>query len=164
MAKFCTHCGNEVNEEAAVCLKCGCAIPRTMHNNITGGCSTVDLTNFINVISQRIKTNGIIWIVIAGLQILMGISFNWLLLIVGILNLISSIQDLNYSKEIMNKPIGIVAKMKPLTGTIVVLIYNLVIGGVIGIAGSIYYLIAVRGYVLENEQAFLEIENQYIAN
>ena len=90
----------------------------------------------------------------------MGLLLNWIFLIVGVLNLISSIQDLNYSKEIPNNPVGIVAKMKPLVGAIVVLIYNLVVGGVIGVAGSIYYLVAVRGYVLENEQAFLGIENQ----
>ena len=49
--------------------------------------------------------------------------------------------------------------MKPLTGPIITLIYNLLIGGVIGVAGSIYYFAAVRGYVMENEQAFLELEH-----
>lgn len=31
MAKFCVHCGNEVYEEAIVCIKCGCSIPQTPH-------------------------------------------------------------------------------------------------------------------------------------
>lgn len=26
MARYCTHCGNEVNENAVVCVKCGCEI------------------------------------------------------------------------------------------------------------------------------------------
>ncbi|MBO7149131.1 MAG: zinc ribbon domain-containing protein [Clostridia bacterium] len=26
MPKYCTHCGNEVNENAVVCVKCGCSI------------------------------------------------------------------------------------------------------------------------------------------
>ncbi len=26
MAKYCTHCGSEINENAVVCIKCGCAI------------------------------------------------------------------------------------------------------------------------------------------
>ena len=26
MANFCTHCGNEVSENAVVCIKCGCAV------------------------------------------------------------------------------------------------------------------------------------------
>ncbi|MBE7028144.1 MAG: hypothetical protein E7407_03815 [Ruminococcaceae bacterium] len=160
MARYCTHCGNEVNENAVVCVKCGCAIPQTAAQSGQVGYNPFASASIINTITQRIKTNGIIWIVIAGIQILMGISFNWILLIVGVLNLASSIQDLNYSKEFPNNPVGIVAKMKPLGGAIVVLIYNLVIGGIIGVAGSIYYLIAVRGYVLEHEQAFLEFEKQ----
>ena len=161
MARYCTHCGNEVNGNAVVCIKCGCAIPRSTTHSSQVGYTPISSASIVDVLTQRIKTNGIIWIVIAGIQILMGISFNWILLIVGVLNLISSIQDLNYSKELPNNPVGIVEKMKPLGSAIVVLIYNLVIGGIIGVAGSIYYLVAVRGYVLENEQAFLEIETQY---
>ena len=162
MARYCTNCGNEVNENAVVCVKCGCAIPVTATHSRQVGYAPFASTSIVDTITQRIRTNGIIWIVIAGIQMLMGISFNWILLIVGVLNLISSIQDLNYSKEFPNNPVGIVAKMKPLGGTIVVLIYNLLIGGIIGIAGSIYYLVAVRGYVLENEQGFLEIEENLI--
>lgn len=160
MARFCTHCGNEVNENAVICVKCGCAIPDTKAygHNFTQRNSVVD------VISQRIKTNGIIWIVIGAIQIILGLSVNWLLLIVGILNLISSIQDLNYSQSFPKNPVGIVAKVKPLTSAIITLIYNLLIGGVIGAAGSIYYLVAVRGYVLENERTFCEIENQCVSN
>lgn len=96
---------------------------------------------------------------IAIIQILLGIFANWFVLIVGVLNLVSSIQDICYSKEFRAKPIGIVRRVKPLAGPIITLIYNLLIGGIIGIAGSIFYFVAVRGYVLENEQAFLEIEN-----
>ena len=160
MGKYCIHCGNEVNENAVVCVKCGCEIPRTSTQSSYVGNASVNPNTIVNTIAQRVKTNGIIWIIVAGIQILMGLLLNWIFLIVGVLNLISSIQDLNYSKEIPNNPVGIVAKMKPLVGAIVVLIYNLVVGGVIGVAGSIYYLVAVRGYVLENEQAFLGIENQ----
>ena len=94
----------------------------------------------------------------------MGIAGNWIILIVGVLNLISSIQDINYSKSFPANPVGIVSKVKPLTGPIITLIYNLIIGGVIGVAGSIYYFVAVRGYVVENEQAFLEIENLQSTN
>ena len=159
MARYCAHCGNEVNENAVVCIKCGCAIPRTSAQNDQVGYTPFSSASIVDTITQRIKINGIIWLVLAVIQILMGISFNWVLLIIGVLNLISSLQDLNYSKSFPNNPVGIVAKMKPLAGSIVILIYNLVIGGIIGVAGSIYYLLAVRGYVLENEQAFLEIEN-----
>ena len=26
MAKYCSHCGNEVSEEAVICVKCGCSV------------------------------------------------------------------------------------------------------------------------------------------
>ena len=29
MPKFCTHCGNEVNENSVVCIQCGCVISST---------------------------------------------------------------------------------------------------------------------------------------
>lgn len=161
MARFCTNCGNEVDENAVVCVKCGCANPGASTQNAQAGYTSFASASIVDTITQRIKINGIIWIVIAGIQILTGFSLGWNWFIVGALNLISSIQDLNYSKAFPNNPVGIVAKMKPLVGAIIVLIYNLVIGGIIGVAGSIYYLIAVRGYVLENEQGFLEIESQY---
>lgn len=147
MARYCTYCGNEVNENAVVCVKCGCAIPQVNNK-----------PSVVDVVSKRIKTNGIIWIVVAAIQILLGLVGAWFLLLVGVLNLVSSIQDLKYSKAFPKNPTGIIAKVKPLAGPIITLIYNLLIGGVIGVIGSVYYLVAVRGYVLENEQAFLEIE------
>ncbi len=155
MAKFCMNCGNEVDENATVCIKCGCLLQNA--SNIGHVSSSGDI---VNTISQRIKTNGIIWSAIGIIQILSGLFYNWIFLIVGVLNLISSIQDLNYSKAFPQKPVGLVSKVKPLTSPIITLVYNLLIGGIIGVAGSIYYFVAVRGYVLENEQAFLEIENQ----
>lgn len=33
MAKFCSHCGNEVHESAVVCIRCGCAIPQSSNIN-----------------------------------------------------------------------------------------------------------------------------------
>ncbi|MBE7063463.1 MAG: hypothetical protein E7390_06735 [Ruminococcaceae bacterium] len=160
MVKYCVHCGSEVNEAAVVCVKCGCAIPRGPTQSSQEQYTPFAAASIVDTITQRIRTNGLIWVVIAGIQILIGISLNWILLIVGALNLISAVQDLNYSKEFSDNPVGIVAKMKPIEGAIIVLIYNLVIGGLIGVAGSIYYLVAVRGYVLENERVFLDIENQ----
>ena len=165
MVKFCSYCGSEVNENAVVCVKCGCAIPRVQtfttgqYGQRSQNISFVTNQDIVSTVSQRIQMNGIIWSVIGVIQIILGIAVNWVMLIVGVLNLVSSIQDINYSKSFPLNPIGIIDKVKPLTGPIITLIYNLVIGGVIGVAGSIYYFIAVRGYVLENEQAFLEIED-----
>lgn len=150
--KYCTHCGKELFDEAVICVGCGCAVsgysPKTA-NNISLKDSAL-----LNTLSQRLNTNGIIWLVIGILQILGGLFFNWFLLIVGILNIISSVQDMNYSKVLIEDPTDIIAKFEPVTGPIITLVYNLVIGGVIGVIGSIYYFIAIRNYVMENRQFF----------
>lgn len=145
--KYCSHCGNEIMDDAVVCVKCGCST--TPNNQFV---STPP--NFIQQLSDRVKINGIIWLIIGILQALLGLTINWVLLIVGALNIISSVQDLNYSKEVLNSPAGIVEKFKPLTGPIIVLVYNLLFGGIIGVVGSIYYLVGVRNFVLSNESSF----------
>lgn len=145
--KYCTHCGKEILDEAVICVGCGCSVGG--QNN-----QTVDGTTPLNTLSQRLNINGIIWLVIGILQILGGIFINWFLLIVGVLNIISSVQDMQYSKTLLENPNGIVAKFEPIIAPIITLVYNLVIGGVIGVVGSIYYFFAIRNYVMENKQFF----------
>ena len=154
--KYCTHCGKELLDEAVICVGCGCAVSR--ENTQTTNKQSVNGTGLLNTLSQRLNTNGIIWLVIGILQIFGGIFINWFLLIVGALNIISSIQDMQYSKALLKNPKGIIAKFEPLTGPIITLIYNLVIGGVIGVVGSIYYFVAIRNYVMENKQFFASFD------
>ncbi len=157
--KYCTHCGKELLDEAVVCVGCGCSV--SGQNTKTTNNQLIDGTALLNKLSQRLNTNGIIWLVIGILQILGGIFINWFLLVVGVLNIISSVQDMQYSKTLLENPNGIVAKFEPITGPVITLIYNLVIGGVIGVVGSIYYFFAIRNFVMENKQFFesLDAEN-----
>ena len=150
--KFCSKCGNELIDEAVVCPGCGCAVGGRVMDNMA----------LLNTLSQRLHTNGIIWLVIGILQVLGGLFFNWILLIVGILNIIFSVQYIRYSKTLLQNPRGIVKRFEPLTGAIITLVYNLVIGGVIGVVGSIYYLLAIRNYVMENKQTFACFDEQPI--
>lgn len=148
--KYCTHCGHELNDAAVVCVHCGCLAEK----------KNVDFNSFqamVQKLSERVKVNGFIWLAIAIVQIVMGIAWDWILIIVGVLNLVSAIQDINYSKAVLESPEGIVEKFQPLVGPIVTLVYNLIFGGVIGVAGLIYYLLCVRNFVLENRFVF---ENQ----
>lgn len=157
--KYCVHCGKELLDEAVICVGCGCAVAGK--SVPTRQRVVADSTELLNALSQRLNTNGIIWLVIGVLQIFGGLFINWFLLIVGVLNIVSSVQDMKYSKTLLENPTGIVAKFEPLAGPIITLVYNLVIGGVIGVFGSIYYFIAIRNYVMENKQSFacLDAEN-----
>lgn len=154
--KYCTHCGKELLDEAVICVGCGCAVADQQAQSAYS--ATIDSNVLLNALSQRLNTNGIIWLVIGILQILGGIFINWFLLIVGVLNIISSVQDMQYSKTLLEKPNGIVAKFEPITGPVITLIYNLIIGGVIGVVGSIYYFVAIRNYVMENKQFFAGLD------
>ncbi len=156
--KYCTHCGKELLDEAVVCVGCGC--PAGEQNLQAATESSFDGSALLNTLSQRLNTNGIIWLVIGILQILGGIFINWFLLIVGVLNIISSIQDMQYSKTLSENPSGIVAKFEPVAGPVITLVYNLIIGGVIGVVGSIYYFVAIRSFVMENKQYFGKFDNE----
>ena len=154
--KYCTHCGKEILDEAVICVGCGCTVDRQgvqMASNMQ-----VDGAQLLNTLAQRLNTNGVIWLVIGILQILGGLFINWFLLIVGVLNIVSAIQDMNYSKTLKVNPAGIVAKFEPIAGPVITLIYNLVIGGVIGVVGSIYYFVGIRTFVMENKQYFASLD------
>lgn len=152
--KYCTHCGKELPDEAVLCIGCGCAVG---HSAIL---PTFNTSELVHQLSQRININGIIWLVIGILQILGGIFINWFLLIVGVLNIISALNDISYSKTVLKNQSGIVTKFEPLAGPIITLVYNLVIGGVIGVIGSIYYFVQIRSFVMENKVVFESFDNQ----
>ena len=152
--KYCTHCGKELVDDAVICIGCGCAVAGATPPKAKAPTPT----DLLNTLSERVKTNGIIWLVIGILQIILGIFVNWYLLIVGALNIITSVQDMNFSKKVLDNPEGIVEKFTPLTGPIITLIYNLIFGGLIGVVGSIYYFVGIRSFVMENKTAFYQME------
>lgn len=146
--KFCTHCGKEIFDEAVICPGCGCS---------TGTASVqTKRTDLISKLAEKVKTNAIIWLVIGILQVVAGILGEWLVLIVGVLNIVSSTQDMNYSKALSENPTGIVQKFEPLTGPIITLCYNLIFGGIVGVVGSIHYFVAIRSFVMENREVFAD--------
>ncbi len=142
---FCTKCGAEMQDTAVFCPKCG--------TRVRSGEPT-SYNNLLSQLSERVKLNGIIWLIIGIIQIVLGMEYGWGLMLVGGLNIASSIQDMNYSKTVLTSPQGIVEHFQSLTVPIIVLVYNLIFGGVIGVAGSVYYLVGVRNFVLSNEKTF----------
>ena len=145
---FCTKCGKELADDAIVCTGCGCLADSTPQ------AQPIANDPHVTQLSEKVKTNAIIWIVIGALQIVTGVFF-----IVGILNILSAVNDLKYAKEVLENPTGIVARFEPLTMPIIVLIYNLIFGGLIGVAGSIYYFLGIRNFVMENRQVFEKFDN-----
>ncbi len=153
--KYCEHCGKELNDEAVICTTCGCAVKA-----INSGSTLNSDDELVQKLSSRINTNGVIWMVIGILQIIFGI-INVFALAIGIYNIVSAVKDMKYSKLIITDRNNIVSKFEPLGLAIFLLIYNLTLGGFFGVVGSIYYLICVRGFVMENQIQFNNMNNFY---
>ena len=159
--KYCQYCGTQLVDDAKFCSHCGKETSQPSQKTTTNT-ESVNHPNIqkelVNKLSSRLKTNGIIWLVVAILQIIIGLVVAWFTLIVGVLNIISAVNDIKNSKRILSNQNGIVKTYEPITNPIIALVYNILIGGVFGVLGSIYYLICVRGFVMENKDQFLAME------
>ena len=135
----CTQCGTLNHIADSYCIKCGACLK--VENGAQMDSAQMDIANRLLVIkfSERLMMNAIVWIVISIIQIILGLCVHWVFLIVGVLNLVSAIKDIRYSRSVLRNPKGIVAQVEPLVGPILTLIYNLIFGGVIGVVGPIYY-------------------------
>ena len=137
--KFCKNCGYGVDDNMDVCGNC----------NTTMDAANTLTDEKLNVLADRVKINGIIWIAIGILQLVTGVFF-----LVGLWNIYAGYTNLKVAKEMPIRRVGLVQVYEPLFSSILVLLLNLFFGGVIGIVGSLYYLICIRGYVMENRGYF----------
>ncbi len=158
---FCSKCGKEIQEGQSFCNHCG-------QNQSPSGAPFVPQsttgTDLLGKLSKKIKINGFIWFGVAGIQVIMGLislfsGIYWeeisdiisgvLMLGIAALNVKSALSDLKYSKEIHTNPKGIVEKYSPVKNLIITLVYNVILGGVIGVAGAVYGFI-LRSFVMKN--------------
>ena len=161
---FCQKCGNEINDGVQFCDKCGTP---TNGAQPAYNYTAAPTQNLVASLASKVKINGIIWVIIGSIQLLAALVFctdlDWYMteaitfLIIGALNIANAVRDFKYSKTVIQSPIGIVEKFQPIGGAIVTLIYNVLFGGLIGIAGSIYYFI-MRNFVMKNAEQFKAIE------
>ncbi len=77
------------------------------------------------------------------------------MLVVGVLNIVSAARDISYGKTVLTDQSEVIKRIEPLAMPIITLIYNILFGGLIGVVGSIYYLAAIREFVMKN-RAFFE--------
>ena len=162
--RFCPKCGKELRDDELFCSVCGNAVNAASQQTIQVQQpiqGQVNTEYLLSQLSEKVKINGIIWLVIGALQIFAGIFAYWPILIVGLLNIESAIMDINYSKTVLQNPTGIVAKFEPLVGPIITLVYNLVVGGVVGVIGSVYYFAVIRQFVLNNKSGFTQVEADF---
>jgi len=155
---FCANCGKPVSETSKFCVECGAPLSTpTQAPQIPHIQNTVPVVNPARVLSTKQQNDGVIWLVISILQLIIGFIIWWPAFIAGIINIIGAIQSFRKAKKVLTPYPGMVKEYeKQLPGIIIALIWNLIAGGIIGIAGNIYEL-SVRSYALSHKEYFEQI-------
>ena len=166
MSKFCENCGSELVEGNKFCPSCGADVYNKSSDNVNNVINSPEkVRKLITQLSQKNQTNAIIWGALGVVQIIIamctityyGFATGIWTLVVGILNVYSGYKDFTYSKELLKKPVAIISRYESATPIVIALIYNLIFGGIIGIAGSLYE-ISIRNFVLTNKTEFEQAE------
>lgn len=168
MSKFCENCGSELVEGNKFCPSCGADVYNKSSDNVNNVINSPEkekVRKLITQLSQKNQTNAIIWCALGVVQIIIamctityyGFATGIWTLVVGILNVYSGYKDFTYSKELLKKPVAIISRYESATPIVIALIYNLIFGGIIGIAGSLYE-ISIRNFVLNNKTEFEQAE------
>lgn len=109
--KYCYYCGKEVNLNAAICLNCAMAIKSNAVSN-----TEETKESAYKKLAEYEKTAGIIWIVIAVIQIIIGIisamSMYFTPILLGIWNIIMGLNRMKYSKSLSEMPGGVYENFK----------------------------------------------------
>ena len=166
MSKFCENCGSELVEGNKFCPSCGADVYNKSSDNVNNVINSPEkVRKLITQLSQKNQTNAIIWGALGVVQIIIamctityyGFATGIWTLVVGILNVYSGYKDFTYSKELLKKPVAIISRYESATPIVIALIYNLIFGGIIVIAGSLYE-ISIRNFVLNNKTEFEQAE------
>jgi hypothetical protein len=114
----------------------------------------------VNKLASMELTHGIIWAVIAAIQIIGGLLLGfWQVAICGGYNVYSSYSTIKRSGAVKQPYPGMVDEYKNELVSIIIFIgINIAIGGVIGVAGCLFSLY-IRNYVIKNEKVLSQLGN-----
>ena len=141
--KKCPYCQEYIKINAQKCKHCGEWLIQRENSVLSQNETLKKIANF-----QQISN--IIWLVIAILQIISIIC-----IIAGIWNLIAVKTRWNQPKRILERDVFLPSEYESITGLIIILVVNLLLGGVLGVVlvGFDFYI---RGLVLDNKNLFTE--------
>lgn len=182
--RFCKNCGTPVDGAGSFCTGCGMAVQESDVNKSNQASFRQYQSNarnytqprpkgLLEMISDKIQIEALIWAIVAGIQYLIGIAYliffmdsgmafyGFMIIIIGGANTFFACTNYKYSKEILVYPVGIVDKYRNIGMLIGNMVYNILFGGVIGIAGSLYAF-NLREFVLSNESRLLAIQHDFL--
>ncbi len=160
----CSECGKQYSDKAIACPNCGNPthiaptstqpMLQTVNPYATQSQANHALSQYAEKLATKEQTSGIIWGVIAIIQIIIGCFGFWSAFIVAALNGYGAYLSFQKAKKVRNPYPGMVEEYeKQLTSLIIAFVYNAIFGGVIGVAGNIFDL-TTRNYVLTNRSIF----------
>ncbi len=156
---YCKSCGATLSGNTMVCPSCGQKLTSGGQLGADTGGIVILPNATTNWLSRRVQANGIVWLFIALYQIIVGIlliglGYGVAMIACGVWNIIQSILDLRFSKQIlhcnnMDRARAIIQSIDRSKGvTIFFLLLNLLAGGVLGVIGCIFWL-ALRSKALD---------------
>lgn len=162
---ICSECKKEYSDKAPACPNCGnpthtvsTPVQPQSQSQYTSS-AQFQMNNYVvpsyaEKLATKEQTSGIIWAVIAVLQVIIGFSGLWFPIIIAIINGATAYGCFKKAKKVRNPYPGMVAEYdKQMTSLVISIVYNVIFGGVIGVAGNIFDLIT-RNYVLANRAVF----------
>lgn len=174
----CRNCGAEMDQNAAICVKCGyakgksfcqnCGAPTSEGQSMCTNCGfalanasclgSVPVTPdaALKSVMDKFNTSYIIWLVVGICQIVFGF---WYVapVIFGIWNIIAANSRKKLIQQYKYNPAGLIETVKSWENNmIVMIILNVLLGALIGIAGGIYDY-TIISYVKQHEQKLAEV-------
>jgi len=157
----CSECGKQYSDKAIACPNCGnpthsspISTQPVFQTAAQNQANNFTLSQYAEKLATKEQTSGIIWGVIAVLQIIIGCFGFWSAFLVAAINAYGAVLSFQKAKKVRNPYPGMVEEYeKQLTSLIIAFVYNAIFGGVIGVAGNIFDLIT-RNYVLTNRAVF----------
>lgn len=164
---YCSKCGKFNYSQNIRCMECGTPLfnPENNSNTNNSDNKTKDYERdlqiecqrrfILNEIASKEKISGILWIIIACLQILLGLEINLDFIFIGVYNIIIGILRLNLANKIRADKVPDIIKKynEAIISSIIFGFINFFGGGIIGVA-AVGYDIYVRNYVLKNKKIF----------
>lgn len=166
--RFCEQCGAEIIQGAVYCSNCGNKIDYAIpENRDTETYEWQGLfqngIHVIHKISSKEKISTGIWVGIACVQALLGFIFHFAWL-AALWNFLACFMNYRFIKKMNVYPVGVYTHYNDLLFSIIsTMIFNIVVGGIIGVIGGIYDL-TIRSYAMQNKEALLCVDAVYTQN
>jgi hypothetical protein len=194
---FCEKCGKEIKDGDRFCTRCGAQVVSDTfknHNNCNSNDALQPVYNnsnyayvsnptdvncqklCIDLLIKKIKTEAVVWIIVASIQIIISIVYirfgikihignssddigstlvisALIMIAIAIINYISAYKNFLHIKAIMSGCYDILEHYVPIRNMVFVLVYNLMFTGLVGAVGAIFGFLT-RNFIIKNKVVF----------